>query len=297
MPQRCIAFSEDFRVRHRLGLLVFAVVLGACSENRGKRTEKQLADLKSKQEADKAAAKEKAEKRLAPVEAAKLDPPYDESNTKIMADAPCPDGLWALFPGETPGATPEEKKANAAKRPELVKSLTGKRFMVRLRAPQEVVLKPHDAAQGILPIEVNGTIDCTDSIGHIAIAWTQAKAGTPEASAAKQAAEFVQNMWIAPPVLVSLPMKSMSEAKEFSQNSALGLSARVVFTLGKTEVDKKIRKVGKVQETVQTETVGYGGGNEDWGAGRLIRAEVVALRVATDQEKKQLYEVKGPLKP
>ena len=42
---------------------------------------------------------------------------------------------------------------------------------------------------------------------------------------------------LAAPVAFSLPIKSMSEAKTFQQTNALGMTARVVFTLGKGEVD------------------------------------------------------------
>lgn len=269
-----------------------AMFLLACPENRAKRAEKQLADLKEKQDAEKAAKKE--DKLVAPVDTVKLDPPYDDaSSERLVPDGPCPEGLWALFPGEAPGATPEEKKANAARRAELAKSFEGKRYMYRLRAPNQVTLKPHDAAAGVLPIEVLGTVDCTDSLGRVAIAWTEAKAGSPNASAAKEGAEFSQNMWLAAPVAFSLPIKSMSEAKTFQQTNALGMTARVVFTLGKGEVDKKLRKVGKVQEKAAGETVGYGGGTEDWGAGRLVHAELIGLRVGVEQEKKQLFELKG----
>ncbi len=274
-------------------LCAVVLALTACPENRAKRAEKQLADLKAKQEAEKLA---KAEEKLAPVvvDTVKLDPPYDDnSSERLTPDGVCPEGLWALVPGEAPGATPEEKKANAAKRAELVKSFAGKKYMFRLRAPHQVVLKPHDAANGVLPIEVIGTVDCTDSAGHIAIAWTDAKAGMPEASAAKQDADWVQNIWNAPPVAFTLPIKSMSEAKTFQQNNALGLTARVVFTFGKGEVDKKLRKVPKVKETAAGETLSFGGGMEDWGAGRLVRAELVGLRVAIEQEKKQIFELKG----
>lgn len=272
--------------------LLASTSLFACNEGRAKRAEKQLAELKAKQEAEKAA---KKEDKLAPVvETVKLDPPYDDvSSERLTPDGPCPEGLWALVPGEAPGATPEEKKANAARRAELAKTFEGKKYMFRLRAPHQVTLKPHDAVAGVLPIEVLGTVDCTDAQGRIAIAWTDAKAGSPNASAAKQDADFVQNMWLAPPVFFTLPIKSMSEAKNFTQNNALGLTARVVFTFGKGEVDKKLRKVPKVKETAAGETLAFGGGSEDWGAGRMVRGELVGLRVATEQEKKQVFEVKG----
>jgi hypothetical protein len=279
----------------RWPVVVLLVAAFMACDDRSKRTEKQLADLKAKQDAQKAAAKE--DKLAAPAELPKLDPPYDDSTSdRLIPDGACPEGLWALFPKDAPGNTPEEKKANAARRAEVAKSLEGKRFMVRLRAPNQVTLKPHDAVQGVLPIEVIGSVDCKDALGSVTVAWTDAKAGSPNASAAKASAEFVQNFWLAPPVAFTLPIKSMSEAKAFQQNNALGLTARVVFTFGKTEVDSKLRKVGKVSEKVEAagETVGYGGGMEDWGAGRLVRANLVGLRVAVEQEKKQLYELKGP---
>jgi hypothetical protein len=168
----------------------------------------------------------------------KLDPPYDDaSSERLVPDGPCTEGLWALFPGDAPGATPEEKKANAARRPELAKSFEVRRSMYRLRGRNQVTLKAHDAAAGVLPIEVLGTVDCTDSIGRIAIAWTEAKAGSPNPSAAKEGSELTQNMWLAAPVAFSLPIKSMSEAKTFQQTNALGMTARVVFTLGKGECE------------------------------------------------------------
>lgn len=274
------------------GLLLVSMLSFACPEDRAKRAEKQLADLKVKQEKEKANRPD--EKLVAPIEVAKLDPPYDDaSSERLVPDGPCPEGIWALFPGEAPGATPEEKKANAARRAEVAKALMAKQFFYRLRAPHQVTLKAHDAAAGVLPIEVLGTVDCTDAAGRVALAWTNAVAGAPNASAAKEGAELVQNMWLAPPVAFSLPIKSMSEAKTFMENNALGLTARVVFTLGKGEVDKKLKKVGKVQEKAAGETVGYGGGTEDWGAGRLVRVELIGLRVAVDQERKQVFELKG----
>lgn len=279
-----------------VGVGLFASFLFACPEDRAARAEKQLADLKAKQDAQKAAKQE--EKLVAPIDVVKLDPPYDDaSSERLVPDGACPEGLWALFPGEAPGATPDEKKANAARRAEVAKTFVGKQFLYRLRAPNQVVLKPHDAAAGVLPIEVLGTVDCTDALGRIAIAWTNAKADSPNASAAKEGSELVQNMWLAPPVAFSLPIKSMTEAKTFMQNNALGLTARVVFTMGKAEVDKKLKKVAKVQEKAAGETLAFGGGTEDWGAGRLVRAELVGLRVAVDQEKKQLFELKGAPKP
>src|SRR5438105_1868294 len=81
-------------------------------------------------------------------------------------------------------------------------------------------------------------------------------------------------------VKFSIPMKSMAEAKEWKNKNLIGLSARVVFKLGKPDVDKKLHKVAKVTEKAAGETISIGGGTEDWGAGRLVHAELIGLRVA-----------------
>ena len=153
---------------------------------------------------------------------------------------------------------------------------------VDLLTPQVLDFSPHAEAW-----------DYTDSFGHVALAWTAAKAGDPGNSAAKQDAEITQNYWVAQPVTFSIPMKSMAEAKEWANSNRIGLSARVVFKLGKVEVDKKLHKVAKVTEKAAGETISIGGGTEDWGAGRLVRVELIGLRVAVDKEKTQLFEKKG----
>lgn len=271
------------------------VTLVACnSGSSSSRATEQLAALKKKQEAEAKAKKEKDNKlEPLPTEVVKLDAPYDDTQaTVILPDGPCPDGFWALFPGDVPGATPEEKKANAAKRKELAEAAKAKKYIVKLRAPAQVVLSPYDAPGGKFVIDVHGTIDCTDPLGRIALAWTAVKAGDPGNSAAKADADFAQNAWIAEPAHFDLFIKSLTEAKEFNDKNRFGLSARVAFGLGKVEVDKKIKKVAKVSEKVAAagETLSFGGGNEDWGAGRLIHADLLGIRVATDREKKQVVE-------
>ncbi len=276
----------------RLLVLSLVVGLSACSGG-SSRTADQLAALQKKKEAE---AKAKKEDKLEPiaVEVVKLDPPYDDSQaTVIVPDGPCPEGFWALFQGDVPGADAAEKKANAARRKELVEAARSKKYIVKLRAPAQVVLSPYDAPSGKFTIDVHGTIDCTDSIGRIAIAWTDATAGDPGASAAKQGAEVTQNVWTAQPVKFELLIKSLTEAKEFNDKNRFGLSARVGFGLGKVEVDKKSKRTSKVATKAEGESLSFGGGVEDWGAGRLVHADLLGVRVATEREKKQLFEKAG----
>ena len=236
-----------------------------------------------------------ANKASPTAEVVKVPPPYaDEGNVVLHSDGDCPDGLWALFNGDVPGATKEEKKVNAAKRPELTKALREKTYLVKFRAPEEVKLSPYDAPNGRFNVLVHGSIDCSDSIGHIAIAWTAAKAMTPPPSAAQEGAEVTQNIWLAPPVDFQMPMPTMAQAKEFNDKNRLTLSARVVLKLGKTDVDVKKKKMAKVQAEAAGEKLSMGGGVEDWGAGRLVRAEIVGVRLASDREKTTVAEKKGP---
>ncbi len=278
-------------MRRIITLLVVASAL-SCKPS-GNKVEKQLAELKAKQAAEAQAKADARDKRLNPqVEAVKLDAPYDDTQaTVILPDGPCPEGLWALFGGTAPGDTPAEQKANAAKRGELAAAAKAKQYIVKLRGTP-VKLSAYDAPKGKFDVEVAGTIDCTDSIGRIAIAWTKTRAGDPGNSAGKEGAEVTQNVWLAEPVVFELPMKSLNEAKEWDTANRFGLSARVAFKPGKVEVDKKSKRVAKVTEKAHGETLAFGGGSEDWGAGRMLHADVLGIRVATQGEKTQLFEKK-----
>lgn len=268
------------------------VALTACSDGAKKMAEKQAALDKAR--AEKKVKDEAAELTPIPKETVQLEPMWNGPDDVVVDDdRPCPEGFWALFPGEAPGATKDEKKTNAARRAELAKGLREKRYRVRLRSPDGVSLKPYDAPNGNFPLEVKGSLDCTDSLGHITLAWTKAVATTPKASAAQEGSELVERIWHAEPLKWQVQMKSMAEAREFDTKNKLQLSARVILRLGTVEVDKKLIKVGKVVEKVQGETLSIGGGTEDWGAGRLVRADLVGVRVATDREKTQLFEKRG----
>ena len=275
-----------------IGCTLLLGLTGCPSDGSKKMADKQKA-LDEKKAALKSSAEQKEMLAELPKDVVRLDKPWEDSAYVLLrADGACPDHFWALFGGEAPGATKEEKKANAAKRPELAKALREQTYLVKLRAPDDVKLFPFDATKNEFPLEVMGTIDCTDSMGHVAIAWTAAKAGDPGSSAAKEGADVSQNIWMAQPMKFTLPMKGMADAKEFDTKNRLGLSARIFFKLGKGEIDKKLKKIPKVVEKAAGETLTIGGGTEDWGAGRMVRAEGVGVRVASEKEKTSLIERK-----
>jgi hypothetical protein len=254
-------------------------------EEKQKKLEEEKAQVQTAQEE-----KVKAEAPPKP-EPVKLDAFWEEEqNVKLLPDQPCPEGTWALFAGAAPGDNDAEKKANAAKRGELAKKLREQTYMTKLKAPTDVKLEDFDAPKGYFPLNVTGSIDCTDSFGHVTIAWTPAKPFNPGTSAAKVGAEVSQNIWQADRLDYTLPMKSMAEAKEWKEKHQFDLSTRVVFKFGKTDVDRKMFKTTKVTTKIPDGELSLGGGNEDWGAGRLIRAELLGIRVATDHEKTPLVE-------
>jgi hypothetical protein len=273
--------------------LFLTILLVACNSPDGKMNSK-IEALKKKQE-DIKKEKAKAEDALVPLakEVIKLSAPYEEGDSIVLVpDGPCPEGFWSLFSGTAPGATAEEKKANEAKRKELATKLQSANYLVKYRGAQLIKMAEFNAPKGYFEVASAGSIDCHDSIGNVTISWTNAKAGDPGNSAAKEGAELRQLYWLAPTVDFTIPASSLTAAKEFEQKNKFAMSARVAGTFGKTEVHKKLIKVGKVQEKAAGETIGYGGGLEDWGAGRLLRLQVAGFRVATQLEAVELYETK-----
>ncbi len=264
-----------------------AVLAAGCSDKKGWAERQQAAADQAK--ADRKSLQAEKDKPAAAAPTGPKDPFWDDpSLVKVYADGACPEGLWALFKQPAPGNDPAAKKANEAKRAEYVAKLKGTRFVTRMRAPSDVKLLDYDLRKAELPLEVKGVIDCTDSAGHIALGFGDARAVVPNASAVQQGAVIQQNIWDSPPLPFTLPIKSSEEAKEFLTKHRFDLDLRVIYKLGGTEVDRKMFKQPKVQEG----EVSIGGGMEDWGAGRLVRTEIEALRITTDREATVLLDTR-----
>jgi hypothetical protein len=265
---------------HELKMVAVACALSlcACGDKKNWTEERQKAADEAK--ATRKQEQEERDRRAgtpAAAEPVPTDPFWDNpSYIKIANDSTCPENLWALFQ-DVPGGGDAERKANKAKQPELARALKAATFTVKLRAPDEVKLLEYDAAKGYFPLELVSLVDCSDSIGHLGVAFSKAKAVNPASSAAQKGAQVQENIWEAPPQAHTLPMKSMSEAKEFKEKHRLGLEARIVFKVGPTEVNRKMIRSGSGQM-------------EDWGAGRLIQASVVAVRVTADRGKTVLID-------
>jgi hypothetical protein len=205
------------------------------AQDRLKKAEAEKAE-KKKRDAQLDAARQKA--RLGEPS---FGAPWDDA-TLLVPDSPCPLGLWALLPGPAPGGDKAEIESNEADRGQWIKALKSESYMVKLRAPDGVVVAPYDAAKGTLPLEVSSSMECTDAAGRITIAWSTAK------------------------VRLTIPMGAAAAAKDWADTNGAALWARVVFKLGAGESN---------------------------GGKRVLRADLVGVRVATDQEKNLVVEKKG----
>jgi hypothetical protein len=254
--------------------ILIAAAATACgcgdSQDRIQQRQRALEEARTKQAEQKPAGRSEA---ATPTRAA--HPYWDNSSLVVMRhEKACPEGLWALFAGQAPGGDDAARRANEAKRGELAAALRSKTFVARMRGPAEVKLRDYDAPKGHFPLELKGVIDCEDSIGRVAIAFTEPKAITPKGSALS-GDTVVESIWDAPPRPYQVPMRGVSEAKAFRDRHQFGLEGYVVFKLGKTDVHHKKLKIEK--ETAGEVTIG--GGIQDFGAGRMVRAEVDQVRV------------------
>jgi hypothetical protein len=199
-------------MRALLTLMFLLCALGCQGENAAaKRAEERL----KKAEAEKAEKK----KHSAELDAARqkardgepsLGAPWDDAKL-LLPGAPCPLGTWALFPGSAPGADAGEIQSNEADRAQWVKALKDDSYMLKLRAPDGVAVAAYDAAKEAVPIDVNASMECTDSAGRVTIAWSKDK------------------------VRLLAPMAAVA-AGEWATKSGSALTARVVFKLTSGEV-------------------------------------------------------------
>lgn len=264
-------------MRGLLGAFTLAAFATAC----GDKKEDWVAQHQRQQDEAKAQLKQqRAQKDAAPISGASApfqDPFFDAANlVRLTSDSACPQNFWALFPGEVPGDGTERAK-NKQEKPALEKAVRAAWYVVKLHG-SDVHLLEYDAPNARYPVEVAGHIDCQDSMGHIAVAWTPPKAIDPPHSAGLRDALVVQSLWTSEPMRFQLPMKSMSDARDFQQKHQLDLDARIILKLEKAEVHRKMIKPPGAKQA------------EDWGAGRLIHATVQATRLATDHNATTLLD-------
>jgi len=270
---------------------VLALSLGAACTNKEDKADK-MKDAQKKRDAEKVAFEKEAEekrKAAAPkVTQAKLDAPWDGPDyVPIATGKKCPEGLWALFPS-TPGED-AEKAANEKKKPELAKKWKSATLVAVMHHGTGVTLKKYDKKKKHLAVEVEGVLECFDGLGLLTVAFGDgAKPLRPPKPKGGDDEGSPQAVWRAKPLVFYVPFDDANEAKVFAQGEGLGTDARIVFTLGKTEVDEKLEKVPPNEEA------GTKGGTVDWGAGRLVHAVVKGVRIANDHEKNLLVaDVRG----
>ena len=267
-----------------LVLLAVLACSSGCVDNKTKMREAQKKrDAEKKAQEDKEAARLKA---LQPkVDRARLDSFWDDpSFLKVSLGRPCPEGLWSIFPG-TPGEGAEQTR-NESKREELAEKMKSSTFVVLLAHGNGVTMRKYNPKKKQLTVEVDGLVECYDGLGLLSVAWGQpAKPFRPPPPDADEEEMTPQAVWRAQPLLFPLPFPNAAEANKFRDKAGLGLETRIVFKLGKIDIDKKKLKTekplpdaGAVKEEL------------DWGAGRLVHVDVLGVRVGTDFEKTLLTE-------
>ncbi|MFZ5446472.1 MAG: hypothetical protein ACOZQL_41170 [Myxococcota bacterium] len=274
---------------HRRLALALTVLLagGACTDNKKKMQEaQQRRNAEKKAQEEKEAARLKA---LTPkVNRAQLGPPWDDPGyLKVTLGRPCPEGLWSIFPG-TPGEGAEQQR-NESRRAELATKLREATFVVLLSHGNGVTMRKYNAKKKQLTVEVDGLVECYDGLGLLSLAWGEpAKPFRPPVVDPEEVEADMsspQAVWRAQPLRFALPFPTAAEANRFRDGPGLGLEARLVFKLGKIDLDKKMQKTSKplpdagaVDETL------------DWGAGRLVHVQLVGVRLGTDFEKTLVAE-------
>lgn len=272
-------------IRWSRAVLVLATLtfVAGCTDKSARMKEAQKKRNAEKEKFEKDA--EERRKAAAPrVDAAKLDAFWDgDDYLKIATGKKCPEGLWALFPS-TPGEG-SEKEANEKKKAALAEQLKGKTFVAVFHHGLGVDLKKYDKKKKVLPVQIEGVLECFDGLGLLTVALGDgAKPLRPSKSKGGDDELSPQAVWRAKPLIVPVPFESAVDANAFAQHEGTGTEARLVFTLGKVEVDEKLEQVPPNEEA------GTKGGTVDWGAGRLVHAELKGIRVASDHEKHLLAE-------
>ncbi|MEW5741848.1 MAG: hypothetical protein AB1938_23235 [Myxococcota bacterium] len=265
-----------------IACLSLSLALG-CTDKTEKMKERQKIRDEEKKTFEKQALE--AQKAAAPkVDAAKLDAEWDSPDfVKIANGKKCPEGLWALFPS-TPGEG-SEKDANDKKKPELAEKMRKATYVAVLHHGLGVTLGKYDKKKKALSVTVEGVLACFDGLGLLTVAFGDgAKPKRPPKGKGADDEMSPQAVWDAKPLTFQVPFEDPLEAKVFAQGEGLGTDARIVFTLGKTEVDEMLEKV------LPNEEAGTKGGTVDWGAGRLVHATVKGVRLASDHEKHLLVE-------
>jgi hypothetical protein len=270
-----------------LALSVLLATSSGCTDNK-----KKMQEAQKRRDAEKKAAEEKEAARLKAltpkVNRAQLGAPWDDpAYLRVTLGRPCPDGLWSIFPG-APGEG-DEVARNEAKRPELAQKMRDSTFVVLLSHGAGVSMRKYNAKKKQLTVEVDGLVECFDGLGLLSVAWGEPAKPfrPPHVDPEDEEAEMSspQAVWRAQPLLFPLPFATAAEAKKFRDGPGLGLEARLVFKLGKVDLDKKVLKTSKPLPDA-------GAVNEqlDWGAGRLVHVELVGVRLGTDFEKTLVVE-------
>jgi hypothetical protein len=189
----------------------------------------------------------------------------------------CPDGLWALLPGEPPGKDEFEKRKNAGRRDELAKRMKQALFVLE-REPHGLLIEmggidlgDYNFRQKLFPAKMEGTASCKLGPGEsdVTIAFGPAKA-VDESPASD--GKVGGHEWKARPLEYALRVPE-AEAPSFKKNHHGPLSAKLAFRIVGIKNHKLMARYGGNKKDI-----------EDYGAGVLVEAKIAAVRIDDDEE-------------
>lgn len=184
----------------------------------------------------------------------------------------CPDGLWALFTGDTPGRDEFQRRENEQHRAEIAARLRGAMFTTTINTVAEIQLGDYSFTSHSFPLTLfpdGGTVECrTSTQPAIIVAFGPARVVDPLSQPGDRSIGFLQ--WRIAPLRFNIPVAE-ADAPAFRERNRNALHMQVGWRIGSTRVDRRM-----VREPGNPEL-------QDHGAGRLIVASDVHVRVYNSQ--------------
>ena len=181
----------------------------------------------------------------------------------------CPYDLWALFPTYTPGGDEFERKANAAKRAELVKKLKETTFVLKMDSIPGVKLEDYDFKKKAFPVVVEGIHSCRQlrELPNVSISLNPPSA-KPDRTAT---GEIIMFGWTAQPRTLLLPVpeataKDWRTAHQGPWDVSAKLTVRTAFQFVRLDTDSR-------------PYVAHNGEKMNIGAGPVLVTNVLGTRI------------------
>ena len=188
------------------------------------------------------------------------------TKTKFLENyVSCPDGLWALFPHDVLGADEFEAKANQPKRAELASEVKAKTFVATIEG--DVAIGEYNFKRHAFPVTLQSVIFCSfptkEELVSVTVAFAPAVARDPDAKHNPEN-KVGDYEWQPEPITHWISVDEQ-QARHF-KSAVDRIDVDLSFSIGKTTRHSRVVRDGF-------------GGKVDVGAGRLLLAKPLAVRL------------------